>query len=261
MKSYPTQTEGPLLPVSPHHGHALNQARGLKRLIYSILPRHILLPVKDELYCSWVRFKTRNTYKRFINESDLKVNIGCGSLGKKGWINVDLYDVPGVNCVYDCRHHLPFPDNSVEYIFTEHFMEHIDLTEDVPFFLNECRRVLKPGGIIRIVVPDAEKYINAYVNRSWSELSEVSSHINEQGRDTYFESDYSTMMQPVNFIFRQGHHHKYAYDYETLADLLSCYGFRDVTRREFGESGRPDLCIDLPDRASESLYIEAIKPK
>ena len=259
MISYPIRTKGSLLPVSPHHGHALDKATGIKKLIYKLLPRHVLLPLKHELYCSWIRLKTRNTFKRYQKCNNLKVNVGSGSRGKNGWVNVDLYNAKGVNCIYDCRHHLPFNDSSVSLLFTEHFLEHIDYTEDIPFFLTECYRVLEPGGIIRIVVPDTEKYIRAYLERDWNALAEINGNINTQGKDLYFNSDYTTILQALNFTFRQGHHHKYAYDFETLYDALSRYGFTGIKRWDYGSSSQPEVCIDAPDRAPESLYVEATK--
>jgi predicted SAM-dependent methyltransferase len=76
-----------------------------------------------------------------------------------------------VNCIYDCRRDLPFADASATVIFTEHFFEHIDYCEEVLVFLSECWRVLEPGGVIRIAVPDAEKYIRAYCSEGWEELA------------------------------------------------------------------------------------------
>ncbi len=69
---------------------------------------------------------------RYKDASDLLVNLGAGNKGKPGWVNVDSYPFTGINCVYDCRKHLPFPDESVKGIFCEHFFEHIDYTEEVP---------------------------------------------------------------------------------------------------------------------------------
>lgn len=260
MKSYPIQRdEINHLNVSPHHGMALQKASGIKRWILKLLPRHLLRPLTDEFKCAWIRWKTRNTYKRYLNASDLKVNIGSGASGLDGWVNMDLSPGENVNCIYDCRHHLPFPDESVHMIFTEHFMEHIDYTEDVPFFLSECLRVLQPGGVIRIIVPDAEKYIKAYMEHDWDMLAQISTHINEEHFDEHFKSQYHTMMEAVNFIFRQGGHHKYAWDYETMAFVLDRYGFTEIERQSYQQTKLDELAIDQQARASESLYVEAVK--
>ena len=84
MKSYPIDTDLDHLPVSPQYGQAISKSSGFTRLLYKILPRHILLPLKDELSLSWLRWKTRNLYKRYRNAKALKVNVGSGLEGKSG---------------------------------------------------------------------------------------------------------------------------------------------------------------------------------
>ena len=66
-------------------------------------------------------------------------------------------------------------------------------------------------------------------------------------------------MELINVVFRQGFEHKYAYDYETLEFLLHRYGFSNVQQQKFGESWMEELSIDWERRASESLYVEAMK--
>jgi hypothetical protein len=66
-------------------------------------------------------------------------------------------------------------------------------------------------------------------------------------------------MEVVNFVFRQGNDHKYAYDAETLMRLLRDAGFPRIERQAFGRSLLPEICLDQPMRAAESLYVEAVK--
>jgi predicted SAM-dependent methyltransferase len=146
----------------------------------------------------------------------------------------------------------------VKCIFCEHFFEHIDYTEEVPYFLSECHRVLKPGGVIRLIVPDIEKYLRAYSVGGWEDLSKIRP-LKTNHTDYYGGSQYNTRMELINVLFRQGHEHKFAYDEETLEFVLRRYGFRTVLRQEFGRSMMPELCLDQPTRACESLYVEAKK--
>jgi predicted SAM-dependent methyltransferase len=146
----------------------------------------------------------------------------------------------------------------VKCIFCEHFFEHIDYTEDIPYFLSECHRVLKPGGIIRLIVPDIEKYLRAYCKGDWEDLSTIRP-LEADRTDYYFRCRYNTRMELINVLFRQGHEHKFAYDDETMEFVLRRYGFGTVVKQEFGRSLMPELCLDLPVRASESLYVEAKK--
>ncbi|QEM69763.1 methyltransferase domain-containing protein [Geobacter sp. FeAm09] len=85
-----------------------------------------------------------------------KLNLACGNIVLTGWDNLD-YECRA-NGVIACNltEKLPYGDNSVDEIFTSHFLEHLKLrTEAIPF-LQECERVLKPGGVLSIIVPDFE---------------------------------------------------------------------------------------------------------
>jgi predicted SAM-dependent methyltransferase len=163
-----------------------------------------------------------------------------------------------VNCVWDCRRSLPFDDNSVRYIFSEHFFEHLDYTEEIPVVLSECLRVLQPGGIIRIVVPDAGRYLRAYCESGWEALTKLR-ELRSDHFDRYTGCAYVTKMELVNEVFRQAYTHKFAYDHETLERVLLHTGFARAERAQFGVSLAQDLAIDFADRAHESLYVEGIK--
>jgi predicted SAM-dependent methyltransferase len=251
------------LDIYPNFQHRLLNKSGLARLAMTALPfipRHAYHPFISEFNVALRRLanrpkRVRESYK---NRRNLLVNIGCGERGKPGWENVDIYNSPNVNCVYDCRVGLPFADNAVKGIFTEHFFEHIDYTEEVPSFLSECNRVLQPGGVIRIIVPDAEKYVRAYCAEGWEDLSRVRP-LNPDHSDVHFGSKFSTKMEVLNAMFRQYFEHKFAYDFPTLEFLLRRYGFSEIRKQSFGRSMLTELTIDSPDRASESLYVEGLK--
>jgi len=248
----------PHLNIHPNYGQKVAQSKGFRQLRHKIIPRHAYLPLKAEARLALLRLKAGSVRKRFRNAKDLLINLGSGPKGQPGWINVDAGKAPGVNCIYDCRKNLPFPDGSAKGIFCEHFMEHIDYTEEAPCFVSECHRVLKAGGVIRIIVPDAEKYLKAYCGEGWESLAGIRGLDSDHG-DPYFKCRYNTRMELINVLFRQGHEHKYAYDFETLEFLFRHCSFSKVIRQEFGKSLMPELCIDQPRRASESLYMEAVK--
>jgi len=77
--------------------------------------------------------------------------------------------------------------------------------------------------------------------------------------DAYFGSHYNTKMELVNVVFRQYFEHKFSWDYETMQFALRRYGFSVIYRQGFGQSVQDGLAIDKPERASESLYVEAVK--
>jgi predicted SAM-dependent methyltransferase len=186
------------------------------------------------------------------------VNIGAGNTGRQGWVNVDMVKTPEINCIYDCRKKLPFSTASVKGIFCEHFFEHLDYSEEVPFFLDECHRVLKRGGVLRLILPDAGKYLFGYTETGWEHLSAIRP-LDEGNVDHYYKCQYRTKMELINMVFRQGHRHKYAYDFETLTFLLSKYGFFQIFQQKYNQTLMPELKIDSAERATESLYVDAVK--
>lgn len=230
--------------------------RPMRRLIP--IPLHTFLPLLFELYLALLRLLTIATPVRFRGRRDLLINLAAGSNGRHGWVNVDIFPWSGINCLYDCRRRLPFADNSARGIFCEHFLEHLDYTEEVPAFLSECRRVLRPGGVLRLVVPDAGRYLQAYGEPGWQSLARMRP-LDDGHRDAAFRVRYRTKMELVNMVFRQGPHHRYAYDYDTLEFLLCRYGFSHVHRQEFARSLMEELSIDWAQRSTESLYVEAVK--
>jgi len=196
--------------------------------------------------------------RRFADARGLRLNLGAGGRVREGWTNVDLTAHAGIDCVYDLRRGLPFADESTDLIFCEHLLEHLDYVEEVPRFLDACWRALKPGGVLRIVVPDAEAYLRAYVSRDWPRLQSMRPLQNERV-DRWTQDRYATAIELVNAVFRQHGEHRFAYDYETLEFALVAAGFRGVQRQAFGQSLDQRLAVDLPDRASESLYVDAQK--
>ena len=124
--------------------------------------------------------------------------------------------------------------------------------------MSECHRVLNSQGVLRLIVPDAKRYLEAYVAGGWESLSELRPLV-EKRLDPWLGDRYNTRMELINAVFRQGSQHKYAYDYETLAFLLSRYGFKTVQQQTYQHSWNPELCLDWKKRASESLYVEGRK--
>src|SRR5207342_386485 len=99
-----------------------------------------------------------------------RVNIGCGRRPAAGWINLDLFRSKEVY-FWDCRRGLPFQDNSVAAIYSEHSFEHLEVKPEAKLLLRECLRCLMPGGVLRLVVPDAGAYMKSY--GSWETLAKM----------------------------------------------------------------------------------------
>lgn len=91
------------------------------------------------------------------------LNLGCGSRFHDDWVNLDVAAPAYQVLVHDAAHGLPFPDGSFDAVYQSHVLEHV-ARERVPALLRECFRILKPGGVLRVVVPDLEAACRAYLD-------------------------------------------------------------------------------------------------
>jgi predicted SAM-dependent methyltransferase len=191
--------------------------------------------------------------RRLCRQRGLSLNIGSGGRGLPDWINIELTTHRDTTLCLDIRRSLPLASNSVRRVLIEHVLEHVDFRSDVPQLLREFHRVLEPNGTLRIIVPDAERFLAAYTSRdpeAWREL----------GWDlTRLPYDIFTPMHVINHIFHQGGEHLFAYDFETLKFALQGAGFEKINRVGFRHSADPALAIDQEVHAPYSLYVEAIK--
>ena len=176
------------------------------------------------------------------------LNCGCGPNLHPNFINLDHYWSPGIQLCWDVTKRLPLGDASMSGIFSEHMLEHIPY-DKVDSALKEFKRILEKNGKLRLVVPDAELYLDRY--QSAKESKPGTFPYEEVNRHRFF-----TPMMHVNGLFRECGH-QYAYDYETLRVLLGKAGFSRVTKEAFGHGSEVNLLIDSEERKIESLYVEA----
>lgn len=205
------------------------------------------------------RFTSRQIYFRIFEKSKLSkirdphllVNLGCGQTPMAGWVNIDLDPRKGAYFA-DFTRGIPLRNGAVRHIHCEHLLEHFDYAM-APAFLKECVRVLEDGGWLRLIVPDAEKYLCAYCQND-SAFFEALKYLG--GRSEPLR----TRIEIVNQVFRMEGVHKFAWDFETLSMVLKEAGFAKVEQSRFGDI-TPDLNIDLTDfwRPIESLYVNAYK--
>lgn len=137
----------------------------------------------------------------------MKLHLGCGKRDfGSDWIHVDRADYPHVK--YTNVVDLPFEDNTVEVIYASHLFEYFD-REEAKKVLKEWRRVLKPGGILRLAVPDFRALCEIYL--SGHRLDNVLGPL------------YGKMGESVIY-------HKTCYDFLSLAKVLGDSGFKNVHR-------------------------------
>lgn len=92
----------------------------------------------------------------------LRVNIGCGSVFHPDWVNLDIVPVHPSVRRWDARGPLPFEAGTVDAVYSSHVLEHLT-PDDARLLLRDIKRVLKPGGVVRLVLPDLEEQARTYL--------------------------------------------------------------------------------------------------
>lgn len=113
----------------------------------------------------------------------MRANLGCGSQICPGWINIDIISTGPSVVAHDLSTGIPLPNASCEVVYHSHVLEHLKRS-DAQFFMRECFRVLKPGGILRVAVPDLEQVCRQYLLTLDQAL----------GKETYAAYDYEWIM-------------------------------------------------------------------
>jgi predicted SAM-dependent methyltransferase len=180
----------------------------------------------------------------------VKLNVGCGTDYKEGWINIDNNsdeNIEKLDLNWDLRNPLPFPDNSVDFIFNEHFIEHLTV-EEGQAAIKDLMRVLKPKGVMRMATPDLEVTIDKYINVPLSKDPVIKK----------FGLDFiKTRAERINIGFRWWGH-KWIYDWEELERRLKEAGCKKMVRCELRKSKHPEL-RDLEIRDESTLIAEVTK--
>lgn len=185
-----------------------------------------------------------------VNRKELKLHLGCGNVILKDWVNVDMEKMQPEIIPLELPEGLKlFLDNSVQYIYTSHFLEHLEYPGTANALIAECHRILKPEGAIRIVVPGIENIINAYVAND-KDFFNVQKTMHPQWC--------TTKLEHLMYALQQDGEHKYGYDFETMKKLLSDNGFTKIYNSSFNESVTTDLNIDYTGKGL-SLFVDAIK--
>lgn len=104
------------------------------------------------------------------------LNLGCGDRYNPNWTNINFSSTGEGVIAHNFKYGIPFPDESFDFIYHSHVLEHFPYTE-AETFIKECYRILRPQGILRVVVPDLEEIVKMYLYslekaRSGSEIWE-----------------------------------------------------------------------------------------
>jgi predicted SAM-dependent methyltransferase len=175
--------------------------------------------------------------KSYLESNEIKkLQIGAGPTILSGWLSTDINPDHPKAVYLDATKVFPFEDNTFNYIFCEHMIEHVPYNSGLSM-LKECRRVLKPGGIMRITTPDLEVLIGLYLQNG----NPLNERYIEWITDTFL-SDIS--VYKASFVINNAFHawgHKFLYDGDLLAMTMQKTGFTNIKRYSPGQSNDENL--------------------
>lgn len=198
---------------------------------------------------------TRRLRELHASGDPLLLNLGSGTYNAPGWVNVDLWGLHALwgvhpDVVWDLRRPLPLPDGSVDAVFCEHVLEHLPAAVGLAA-MDQAFRLLRPGGVVRVSVPDFGRWAVDYAaRRRGAGSSPDLIDLERPGRPT-------DLLALAEVVYDHGH--VSIWDTETMVELLRAAGFVDVAGSSY-QQGRVRPSPDAPHRAAESLYVEGVRP-
>jgi predicted SAM-dependent methyltransferase len=165
----------------------------------------------------------RRAARRLANQS--RLHLACGTHLLEGWANIDIEGNDGV-IKLDLTAPLPVTDSSLEFVFCEHFIEHVTLA-DACRLLQRIHTALRPGGVLRLSTPDLAVLVEHYQSRRL---------------DTW--RDVGWLPATACRLLNEGMHewgHLFVYDQQELESTLRAAGFSSIRRMPWGVSDHAEL--------------------
>ena len=203
-----------------------------------------------------------------------KLNLGCGPVQPDNWVNVDgsnraklasklswldngLQKIgvigesefgPHIE-VMDLRKKLPYETNSVDAIYAGELWEHFEHA-DAQNLTTECARVLKPGGVLRVCVPDCEHIWRTYLDLIEQEKSKPAGDRSADKIVSHVKMYFDDICTRRIWLGSMGHTHKWNYDEVQLIEMFEKCGLQDVERMQYHKSR-----IDEVDKVERSDFL------
>jgi predicted SAM-dependent methyltransferase len=201
--------------------------------------------------------RRRGQIQRYLRGHEVrKLQLGAAENIRAGWLNTDLHDYgrPGDVVYLDARKPFPLPDASFDVVYSEHMLEHLSYDEGLRC-LRECRRVLRPGGRIRIATPSLERLVRLYD----PELTDVQRRYVRWATDSFVPEARSQLPGFVLNNFMRAWGHRFVYDRDTLGHALETAGFVDIEDAHVGELEQ-HLRNEPEFNEYETIVLEARRP-
>jgi len=197
---------------------------------------HALVRYWTVRYYERLRRERDTAFSAYLSCSPRGLHIGAASVALDNWFNTDLDPrTPGIHYL-DATQPFPFPDRCFDFIFFEHMIEHIPFAAGLQL-LAECKRVLRPAGVVRIATPNLRNILALITARN-------------PNAERYLRWAVETFQLPngcypkapmvINNFFRAWGH-QFLYDPETLREALAQSGFHDIVQQKPGKSTHPHL--------------------
>lgn len=222
------------------------ELRRLQRLYYRATSGEEV--IVGEYLAALARAREDELVPSTTEKKPMCLHAGSGGHRISGWINIDFSFDPTVDVTADLAVSIPLATGSIDYIHSEDFIEHLD-REDGERFLREAFRVLRAGGVMRLLTPDLRALISrVYLDGETSHLRWCANHFEAGDRCGAF-----------NVHMRMQGDHRFIYDEPHLKRLLQAIGFEVVPVRFNRSKHRYLRFLDLRDFGL-SLFLECTKP-
>lgn len=211
------------------------------------------------------RWHRRGVIRAYLRAHPVpKLHVGAGPVRLPGWLDTDLKPRHRDQIYLDAGHPFPFADGTFRYIYTEHMIDYLTFRDCISM-LQECRRVLQPGGHLRISTADLQVLADLY---QADPLTPEQQAYVDWYSTFFFDGDFKRPAFVVGSIAHTWKM-KVVHDAETLTHVLQRAGFTDIRQVEVGQSEDPHLAdverhgtgIGEAMNRFETMVFEARRPE